>query len=126
MKKIVVSALFNGHDYLKDPVLDGYNPEWDYILFTDDEYLQSDYWQIIPMQGSRESARSLKIKTHKHLKFDVCLWVDPASNVEEFNRVYSQNLGPINRMNIQKSGPLSQYAQSMGGDLGQWGVGATP
>ncbi len=36
-----------------------------------------------------------------------------------------QNLGPINRMNIQKSGPLSQYAQSMGGDLGQWGVGAT-
>jgi hypothetical protein len=53
------------------------------------------------------------------------VWVDPASNVEEFNRVYSQNLGPINRMNIQKSGPLSGYAQSMGGDLGQWGVGAT-
>lgn len=53
------------------------------------------------------------------------VWVDPASNVEEFNRVYSQNLGPINRINIQKSGPLSEYAQSMGGDLGQWGVGAT-
>lgn len=53
------------------------------------------------------------------------VWVDPASNVEEFNRVYSQNLGPINRMNIQKSKPLSEYAQSMGGDLGQWGVGAT-
>ena len=53
------------------------------------------------------------------------VWVDPASNVEEFNRVYSQNLGPINRINIQKSGPLSGYAQSMGGDLGQWGVGAT-
>jgi hypothetical protein len=53
------------------------------------------------------------------------VWVDPASNVEEFNRVYSQNLGPINRMNIQKSGPLSRYAQSMGGDLGQIGIGAT-
>lgn len=53
------------------------------------------------------------------------VWVDPASNVEEFNRVYSQNLGPINRMNIQKSSPLQDYAQSMGGDLGQWGVGAT-
>jgi hypothetical protein len=53
------------------------------------------------------------------------VWVDPASNVEEFNRVYSQNLGPINRMNIQKSSPLQEYAQSMGGDLGQWGVGAT-
>jgi hypothetical protein len=53
------------------------------------------------------------------------VWVDPTSNVEEFNRVYSQNLGPINRMNIQKSGPLSRYAQSMGGDLGQIGIGAT-
>jgi hypothetical protein len=53
------------------------------------------------------------------------VWVDPTSNVEEFNRVYSQNLGPINRMNIQKSSPLQEYAQSMGGDLGQWGVGAT-
>jgi hypothetical protein len=53
------------------------------------------------------------------------VWVDPASNVEEFNRVYSQDLGPINRMNIQKSSPLQEYAQSMGGDLGQWGVGAT-
>jgi hypothetical protein len=28
-------------------------------------------------------------------------------------------------MNIQKSSPLQEYAQSMGGDLGQWGVGAT-
>jgi hypothetical protein len=52
------------------------------------------------------------------------VWIDPTTGAEEFNRVYSQNLGPINRMNIQKSGPLSQYAQSMGGDLGQIGIGA--
>lgn len=52
------------------------------------------------------------------------VWVDPATGAEEFNRVYSQSLGPINRMNIQKSGPLLKYANSMGGDLGQWGVGA--
>ena len=53
------------------------------------------------------------------------VWIDPTTGAEEFNRVYSQNLGPINRMNIQKSGPLSEYAQSMGGDLGQYGIGAT-
>jgi len=53
------------------------------------------------------------------------VWVDPTTGAEEFNRVYTQNLGPINRMNIQKSGPLSRYANSMGGDLGQYGIGAT-
>jgi len=53
------------------------------------------------------------------------VWVDPATGAEEFNRVYTQNLGPINRMNIEKSGPLSRYANSMGGDLGQYGIGAT-
>jgi hypothetical protein len=53
------------------------------------------------------------------------VWVDPTTGAEEFNRVYSQNLGPIDRMNIQKSGPLSRYANSMGGDLSQIGVGAT-
>lgn len=52
------------------------------------------------------------------------VWVDPKTGAEEFNRVYSQNLGPINRMNIEKSGPLSEYAKSMGGDLGQIGIGA--
>jgi len=53
------------------------------------------------------------------------VWVDPASNVEEFNRVYSQNLGRINQPSIESYAPLKQYAESMGGDLGQWGVGAT-
>ena len=52
------------------------------------------------------------------------VWVDPASNVEEFNRVYAQNIGRLPKGSIQENPALAQYAQSMGGDLGQWGVGA--
>ena len=52
------------------------------------------------------------------------VWVDPASNVEEFNRVYAQNIGRLPRAPIQENPALTQYAQSIGGDLGQWGVGA--
>jgi hypothetical protein len=52
------------------------------------------------------------------------VWVDPASNVEEFNRVYAQNIGRLPKGSIQDNPALSQYANSMGGDLGQWGVGA--
>ena len=52
------------------------------------------------------------------------VWVDPASNVEEFNRVYAQNIGRLPKSPIQDNPALTQYAQSMGGDLGQWGVGS--
>lgn len=52
------------------------------------------------------------------------VWVDPASNVEEFNRVYAQNVGRLPKSPIQENQALTEYASSMGGDLGQWGVGA--
>lgn len=52
------------------------------------------------------------------------VWVDPASSVEEFNRVYAQNVGRLPSAPIQESSELTQYANAMGGDLGQWGVGA--
>lgn len=52
------------------------------------------------------------------------VWVDPASNVEEFNRVYAQNIGRLPKAPIQENPALTDYAMSMGGDLGQWGVGA--
>lgn len=76
MKKIVVSALFGGHDYLKDPVLDGYNPDWEYHLFTDNPNLQSDYWTIHLMAGDVTTARKIKIQTNKYVKYDVRLWMD--------------------------------------------------
>jgi hypothetical protein len=53
------------------------------------------------------------------------VWVDPASNVEEFNRVYAQNIGRIPATPIQENPAVAAYANSMGGDLGQWGVGAS-
>jgi len=52
------------------------------------------------------------------------VWVDPASNVEEFNRVYAQNIGKLPAGSIQDNPQLARYAESIGGDLGQWGVGS--
>jgi len=52
------------------------------------------------------------------------VWVDPVSKTEEFNRVYSQNVGRLSGSPIQENQALQSYAESMGGDLGQWGVGA--
>lgn len=53
------------------------------------------------------------------------VWVDPASNVEEFNRVYSQNVGRLPRSPIQENKQLTDYVMSMGGDLNQVAVGAS-
>ena len=75
-KKIVVSAIFNSHDYIKDPVLDGFNEDWEYHLFTDDESIESEYWQIHLIGGDRAKAREIKINTHKFIGYDYCLWVD--------------------------------------------------
>lgn len=52
------------------------------------------------------------------------VWVDPTEGTEEFNRVYSQNLGKLDKTPIQENRVLEAYANSMGGDLKQIGVGA--
>ena len=52
------------------------------------------------------------------------VWVDPATNTAEFNRVYSQALPPTSASTIQNYMPLQKYAESMGGDLSQYAVGA--
>lgn len=83
MKKIVVSAIFGGNDYIKDPVFDGYNPNWEYHLFTDDPSLESDIWQIHHIPGSREVARDIKIRTHKYLQYGVRLWIDASMVLKE-------------------------------------------
>lgn len=53
------------------------------------------------------------------------IWVDPETLAEEFNRVYSQNIGRLPKAPIESNAQVKAYAESMGGDLGQWGVGAS-
>jgi hypothetical protein len=53
------------------------------------------------------------------------IWVDPETLAEEFNRVYSQNIGKLPKTPIEFNPQVKAYAESMGGDLGQWGVGAS-
>lgn len=52
------------------------------------------------------------------------VWVDPKNGTEEFNRVYSQNIGRLPESDIANNQNLKSYAESMGSDLQQIGVGA--
>lgn len=53
------------------------------------------------------------------------VWVDPSSNANEFNRVYTQNVGKTLSNKIQNDKNLAKFSKSMGKDLTQIGVGAT-
>lgn len=83
MRKVVVCANFGARDYIKDPVLDGYNPEWEYIYFTDQPE-HSDIWNIKTVsRANRETARQIKQMTHEWINYDVCLWIDASMTLKE-------------------------------------------
>lgn len=75
-KKVVVSCIFGGYDYLKDPVMDGYNPDWSYIMFTDNPELHSEIWEMVVIPGNTHIARDIKLRTYKYVNYDVRLWID--------------------------------------------------
>lgn len=75
MTKIVYTAISKGYDSVKDPLV--IDPEWEYLLFTDDPKVQSDYWKVI-LLPSLTVLDQRKIKTCPHLFFDYdqCVWID--------------------------------------------------
>lgn len=82
MDKIVVySVNVNGYDEIRTPR--EYDPNVKYILFTDDEDVKSDVWEIRPVdflkniKDLRKKARYVKVNSHLILpEHDVSIWVD--------------------------------------------------
>ncbi len=82
MDKIVVySVNVNGYDEIRTPR--EYDPNVKYILFTDDEDIKSDVWEIKPVdflkniKDLRKKARYVKVNSHLILpEHDVSIWVD--------------------------------------------------
>ena len=82
MEKIIVySANINGYDEFNEPEV--YDPNVEYILFTDNEEIKSNVWKIKPIDfldknlDLRKKARYLKINSHLVLPpHDVSVWVD--------------------------------------------------
>lgn len=98
-KKVVVYTAITGP--YDEPVIPSYvNEDFDYICFTDNEELKSDFWDIHIMDESTlddiRKVRSYKILPHKYLsEYDYSIWVDSniefTENIIDYIHKYSKN-----------------------------------
>jgi len=97
-KLVVYTALTGNYDNLVTPSV--INPNFDYICFTDNPELKSDFWTIKLMEESTldrvRKARRHKILPHEYLKeYDYSLWIDAnfdiIGDVEEYINRYAKN-----------------------------------
>lgn len=97
-KLVVYTALTGNYDELVTPSV--INPNFDYICFTDNPNLKSDFWTIKLMEDTDldkiRKARKYKILPHKYLKeYDYSLWMDAnfdiIGDIEEYIHRYSVN-----------------------------------
>ena len=66
--------------------LEYFNKKYDYICFTDDEKLESDFWEIREMKKNDldevRRAREYKILPHKFIEeYDYSVWIDGYMNI---------------------------------------------
>ncbi len=90
-KMVVYTALTGDYDELVTPTVR--NPNFDYICFTDNPELKSNFWTIKAMEDLDldpiRKARRYKILPHKYLQdYDYSLWIDAnfdiIGDVEEY------------------------------------------
>jgi len=95
-KLVVYTALTGNYDELITPSV--INPKFDYICFTDNPNLKSEFWTIKLMEDTEldkiRKARKYKILPHKYLKeYDYSLWIDAnfdiIGDIEEYIHRYS-------------------------------------
>lgn len=79
-KGVVYSAITGGYDDVKTPLK--VDPNFDYILFTDNPNIRSDVWQVRMIDNpdgldNVRLARKIKILTHEFLpEYDYSIWID--------------------------------------------------
>lgn len=77
MKKCVYTAITGNYDTVKTfPKAEG----WEYVLFTDDKNLTSDFWQVRHVTKSDnpvKQQRDIKIRSHHYLpEYDLTVYLD--------------------------------------------------
>jgi hypothetical protein len=90
----VYTAIMGKYDTLKTPnvVTDG----WEYICFTNNKSLKSDFWDIRYIDNKKLSnvmaARCIKIRFFDYIKDDLVIWCDASMlinvNLDDFVEVY--------------------------------------
>ena len=96
MKKVIYTCITDGYDNLLIPKIT--SKDFDYICYTDDDNLKSDFWIIrkIPDEflnyPKNKINRAVKILPHKILQeYDISIWVD--ANIvmkEDLNEVLNK------------------------------------
>lgn len=94
-KGVVYSAITGNYDEIKEPKY--VNPEFDYILFTDNPQITSSVWQVRLVENKEcldnvRLARRIKILGHEYLpEYDYSIWVDGKLEITENLREYIEN-----------------------------------
>ena len=97
-KKVVYTAITGDYDELFTPVY--INDNWDYVCFTDNNNLKSDFWQIRKMKDLKldkvKKARNYKILPHLYLQeYQYSLWIDGnfriIGDIDEYIRRFSKD-----------------------------------
>jgi len=78
-KKVVYTSITGDYDELLTPTY--INDNWDYICFTDNDNITSDFWQIQKIEdinlNNKRKNRIYKILPHKYLsEYDYSLYID--------------------------------------------------
>ncbi|RAP50414.1 MAG: hypothetical protein BZ136_01340 [Methanosphaera sp. rholeuAM74] len=96
-KMAVYTAVTGNYD---EPLVPSYvNDEFDYICFTDNPYLTSDFWDVRLMDDESTDAvrlaRKYKILPHKYLsEYDYSLWIDTNFEITgDLTRYINDNIG---------------------------------
>lgn len=98
-KKIVVyTAITGNYDQLVEPLYK--SDEFDYVCFTDNKRMKSDFWKIVRFRSIRydltRQARWVKILPHKFFQgYEYSIWVDAniriVGNLKELIDTYLAN-----------------------------------
>lgn len=95
-KNVVYTVITGNYDKLLTPTY--VNDNWDYICFTDNANLKSDFWQIRKIKDLKidnvRKNRIYKILPHKYLsKYDYSLYIDGnfriVGNIDEYINKFS-------------------------------------
>lgn len=97
MKKVIYTCITGGYDTLKRPTV--ITKGWDYICYTDNNELKSDFWKIIILPKEEKLER--KVKILQPFKADISIWCDASilirCNLNWFVKKY--HIGDFTLMN---------------------------
>jgi hypothetical protein len=119
-KIIVYSVNIGGYDEIKTPKT--YDPNVEYILFTDDESVMSEVWKIYPIDfvdsklDNRRKSRYLKLNSHLVLpEHDISIYVDNCFEplFDDVNKLLEEiNFGNLNMMAYKHRERICTYVES--------------